>query len=343
MCNLITCFKRALYAVLLAISLQTSAAETILENGPYYGVNLAGAEFGTRNLPGTFSVDYIYSKHSEVDYYLDKGMNIVRLPFRWERVQLLPNAELNAAELKRINKIVDHATGQGALVILDLHNYARYHGDIVGGAQLSVSAFGDVWRKLALAFKHNPKVVFGLMNEPHLMPTEQWRDAANTAIAAIRDAGASNLILVPGNGYTGAHSWKSNWYGTPNSEVMLTIVDPIDHYAFEVHQYLDENSSGTGEVCISEEVGVKRLAKFTEWLKQNDRKGFLGEFAGADNPTCAEAVENVLSYIDANLDVWIGWTWWAGGPWWGNYPFSIEPKGGQDKPQMGWLEKHLMK
>jgi endoglucanase len=26
--------------------------------------------------------------------------------------------------------------------------------------------------------------------------------------------------------------------------------------------------------------------------------------------------------------------YWAGGPWWKNYPLSIEPRGGEDRPQM---------
>ncbi|HIB99683.1 TPA: glycoside hydrolase family 5 protein, partial [Candidatus Poribacteria bacterium] len=45
--------------------------------------------------------------------------------------------------------------------------------------------------------------------------------------------------------------------------------------------------------------------------------------------------------IDDNTDVWLGWTYWAAGPWWGDYMFSIEPKIGEDRPQMVILEKHI--
>ena len=44
-----------------------------------YGVNLAGAEFGSR-LPGTYGTDYTYPTHAEVDYFASKGMGIIRLP-----------------------------------------------------------------------------------------------------------------------------------------------------------------------------------------------------------------------------------------------------------------------
>ena len=37
-----------------------------------FGVNLAGAEFGS-NMPGTFNSDYTYPTASELDYYQSKN------------------------------------------------------------------------------------------------------------------------------------------------------------------------------------------------------------------------------------------------------------------------------
>src|SRR5690348_874190 len=53
----------------------------------YAGVNLPTAAFGSETVPGTYGKDYIYPQPSTVDYFADKGMNIVRLPVRWERLQ----------------------------------------------------------------------------------------------------------------------------------------------------------------------------------------------------------------------------------------------------------------
>ena len=49
---------------------------------------------------------------------------------------------------------------------------------------------------MATHYAGNARVAFGLMNEPHTMPTELWLADANEAIDAIRDSGAPNLILV---------------------------------------------------------------------------------------------------------------------------------------------------
>src|SRR5688572_819873 len=53
----------------------------------YTGVNLAGAEFGDSSLPGVYNTHYTYPRSNEVDYFIGKGMNTFRLPFRWERLQ----------------------------------------------------------------------------------------------------------------------------------------------------------------------------------------------------------------------------------------------------------------
>jgi endoglucanase len=308
---------------------------------PLRGVNLAGAEFGEGNLPGTYGTDYRYPTSSEVDYFGSKHMTVVRLPFRWERLQRTLDADFDADELGRLDGFVRDATSKGLNVVLDPHNYARYRGNPIGSDAVPNAAFADFWRRLALLYKGNDHVLFGLMNEPNSMPTEQWVSAANAAIAAIRAAGAPNLVLVPGNGWTGAHSWSESWYGTSNAQAMLAIHDAANNYAYEVHQYLDGDFSGRSDQCQSATIGSQAIAGFTQWLRANGKKGFLGEFAGGDNATCRAAIGDLLGNMEANADVWAGWSWWAAGPLWGDYIFSLEPVNGADRPMMNVLAPHL--
>lgn len=305
------------------------------------GVNLAGAEFGHEKLPGLHGTDYMYPSAASVAYYKAKGMNTVRLPFLWERLQPQLNQDFNDAELGRLKDFVGQVTSSGVTVMLDPHNYARYHGNLIGSAAVPNSAFADFWRRLATAFKGNDKVIFALMNEPHTMPTEQWLSAANAGLAAIRATGATQVVTVPGNAWTGAHSWLKNTYGTPNGTVMKGIVDPGKNMVFEVHQYLDGDSSGMDKNCVSTTIGAERVSDFTNWLRTNGYRAILGEFAGGANDTCNQAVDGLLAHLEANADVWSGWTWWAAGPWWGDYMFSIEPKDNTDRPQMSVLARHL--
>jgi aryl-phospho-beta-D-glucosidase BglC (GH1 family) len=331
------------------------------------GVNLSGAEFGGVPTPGNlgnYGSAYTYPTANEVTYYMGKGMNVFRLPFRWERMQPEQLGELRASELTRMDAFVNFATGAGATVIIEPHNFQRYYPDpsnfqqsaqgLVGTA-VPNAAFVDFWVKLADHYKDNGRVIFNLMNEPTTLPTEQLVATTNQAIAGIRGTGATNIIHVPGNAYTGAHSWTQNWYGTPNATAMLNVVDPAENMVFEVHQYLDWNSSGTANSASSNpqigtaaspnntNTGVQRLTAFTNWLKTHGLRGFLGEFAlpndrfgegskttgsTVNRPRVAdETLQAMLGYIAANDDVWEGWAWWGGGPWWnsGSYMFGLGP------------------
>jgi hypothetical protein len=63
----------------------TCSVRSLDQEARMFGVNLAGAEFGS--VPGTYGVDYTYPTSSELDYYAAKGVTLIRLPFLWERMQ----------------------------------------------------------------------------------------------------------------------------------------------------------------------------------------------------------------------------------------------------------------
>lgn len=304
------------------------------------GTNLSGPEFGP--IPGNYGTDYVYPAHGDVDYFVGKGFRIFRIPFLWERMQPTLQQPLDATELGRLEDLVSYATSKGAYALIDPHNYARYNGNIIGdtGSPVSTADFADFWSRLSAAFASDGHAIFGLMNEPHDMPTSLWLTDANAAIAAIRKSGAKNVIFVPGNSWTGAHSWTDGG-SSSNATVMLGVQDPLNDYVFEAHQYLDSDYSGTHPDCQSTTIGSQSLQAFTQWLQTNHLRGFLGEFGVANNTTCMAALDDMLSFVDQNRSLWVGWTWWSAGPWWGSYMFSIEPSNGMDAPQTATLVKHL--
>lgn len=301
------------------------------------GVNLAGAEFGEGHLPGTYGIDYYYPNSGEVDYFLSLHMNLIRIPFRWERMQRTLFAALDATELSRLDALVKYATSKGAWVMIDPHNYARYHINLIGSSAVPYSAFADFWKRLAAHYASNPKVLFDLGNEPNGVSAATVRDFSNAAITAIRQTGAKNFILVEGTLWTGAWTWVNSG----NAEAMQGITDPLNNYAIQVHQYLDADASGSADTCVSSTIGSQRLAEVSSWARTNNKKIFLGEFNFGNNSTCNAAAEDMLRYIDNNLNVWIGWSYWAAGPWWGNALRVIEPINGQDRPQTAILRKYL--
>jgi endoglucanase len=344
----------------------------------FTGVNLSGAEFGVSNnnvhLPGTYVSDYIYPNNSEVDYFTGKGMNTFRLPFRWERLQPTNSTPLNTTELNRMTTFVNYATSKGDNVILDPHNFERYYpatnnfqsstNGLIGGTVANTQGvvvtdamFADLWGRIATQFKDNPHVIFNLMNEPNAVNLNTLVGAENAAIAAIRAAGATNLILVPGTSYTGAWTWTNGNgnFGASNAVAMLGITDSGNNYAFDMHQYMDSNGSGTSASINNGDpmTGASRLMAATQWLQTNHLRGFLGEFAvdnsiiDGSNPSSNAmlgngVLNNMLQYMQANSDAWMGWTFWGGGPYWAsNSLFHIDPVSGVDRAVMPVLQQYL--
>jgi endoglucanase len=298
-------------------------------------VNLASAEFAPEKVPGIAGQDYIYPTKATAAPFAAMGMNSVRLPILWERIQPQVGQALDPEELKRLDASLDDLAGFEQ-VIIGIHNYGRYRGRVLGSA----AGLSDLWTRLAERYKNRPNVAFGIMNEPHGIAAGKWRNIAEATTVAIRRTGARNLVLVPGANWTGGHSWFSGRDGA-NSAALAGFADPGRNFAFEIHQYLDSDSSGTKSGCSGERIGRERLDKLTRWLRQQNARAVLGEFGADSSPTCLAALDDLLGFLRSNGDVWIGWNYWAGGDWWGDYAFSIQPLNGKDRPQTAVLRKHL--
>lgn len=331
----------AIRACGVALGLLAMTAQTALAAGACLrGVNLAGAEFGEEN--GVYGTAYIYPSDETIAYFAAKGFNSVRLPFSWSRLQTSLNAPFDPAEFERLKDAVQRLRAAGLTVVLDPHNYARYRGELIGSPAVPYESFAQFWTELAKVFANQDGVVFGLMNEPHTMPTEQWLGGANAAIAAIRATGARNLILVPGNSWTGAHSWMGDAYGGANGIVMLGIKDPLNHYAFEVHQYFDDDFSGTKDNCSRAEDAITAIESYTQWLRENGKRGYLGEFGVPKDEACIQALERMVDTVEQGRDVWIGWAYWAAGDWWPEEEaLNIQPTAAGDRPQLRGLSRAL--
>jgi endoglucanase len=341
--------KQGLLRVLVTTTVAAAAllvpiGDAMAQTPCFRGINLSGAEFG--KLDGVPFKDYTYPSAETVSYFANKGFDTVRLPFLWERLQPVLMKPFDKDETNRLKEAVALIRSHEMRVILDPHNYARYRNQIVGSNEVPNAAFGDFWARLASLYPNENDVIFGLMNEPFQMPVAQWLAAANTAATAIRSqAGANNLILVPGTAWSGAHSWMAPIDGEPNGVAMARFMDPGKNFAFEVHQYTDDDFSGTKANCSRGNDAVDALKKFTGWLKQNGFRGFLGEFgapAKAGKMRCIDVLNQMIGVVEENKDVWTGWSYWVAGDWWpATEPLNIQPTKDGDRPQLAALQPVL--
>jgi endoglucanase len=322
-----------LTAVMLACGVMTSAQAASIPSW-LTGVNLSGGEL---NWPqNRLGWNYVYPTQAELNYYSSKGFKLFRVPLLTGRIlSQSMSTDGGGRDWKALMALINQAAAMKSWVIVDIHQFGTMPSGLVGHDAAASADFVVAWSELAKRLKGTPNVIFGLMNEPNKQTATEWLSSANAAIAAIRKAGATQLILVPGSYWDGAWTWTSS----DNGSVMAGIKDPSNNYAVEVHQYLDRYSTGTVPDVVKGN-GKTSLAAFTAWARAHHVKGFLGEFGFATSADAMAEGKDMLAYLAANKDVWRGWTYWAGGPWWGNYMFSVEPANGVDKPQMNLLAKY---
>jgi len=126
--------------------------------------------------------------------------------FRWERVQPQLNSPLKSVELDRLRKCFDDAAAVGMAVIPNVHNYGYYaftasDYQTIGSTSVPVSAFRDLWVRLARAWKDHPAVVgYDIMIEPYNLPggVPTWERASQAAVNGIRSRDATTRIWVHG-------------------------------------------------------------------------------------------------------------------------------------------------
>jgi len=286
-------------------------------------------------LPGQFGVNYAFINKTTVDIFVDQEkVNFFRVTFLMERMCPLSfglGSRFNETYFSEFADAIIHITvTKGVYALIDPHNYMRYNdpsqqpftGSVIGDTSdpkaATTAQFQQFWRELARRFVNNPKVVFGINNEPHDMSTALVLLNNQAAINGIRAAGARQLILAPGNGFTGGHSWTqmsgSTGADLPSSDFMNQLVDPLHNTAIDVHEYLDIDFSGGHDECT--QPGPANLAALTTWLRDNNLKAVISEFGGGDNANCFQFIDDLLTYITAN-DEYIGWAIWAAGPLWG--------------------------
>ncbi|WP_282340595.1 glycoside hydrolase family 5 protein [Pseudomonas sp. PS02288] len=323
-----------LFATLLASAAQAQEAPPQL-----VGINVAGAGFSPGTLPGKHGTNYFFPPPDYFVQWKERGITWVRFSIVWERLQPQQFGDFDADYAARIDKTLEDAKANGIRVMLDVHNYGRYYGKIIGDADVPIKAYQDLMERIAERWsKDDTLYAYDLMNEPYGDAERYWFDVAQAGIDGVRKYDKTKTIYVEGRSWSSAQRWPGL------NDDLLKLVDPADNLVFSAHIYADKDSSGLYKQAMPDNydpmVVVKRVEPFVEWLRQHGKRGHLGEFGVPNNdPRWLPIMDNLLSYLQQNC---IPVTYWAAGPSWGrNYHMSIEPLDGKDRPQWPVLQKYL--
>ncbi|TVY87713.1 Endoglucanase EG-II [Lachnellula willkommii] len=278
----------------------------------FMGMNIAGFEFGCQ-IDGSCPTSSVTPPLStlgggdgagQMQHFVnDDQMNIFRLPVSW---QFLVNNKLgdtlDSTNFGKYDQLMQSCLSTGAYCAIDLHNFARFNGNIIGQSSdgPSDAQFADLWTQLATKYKSDTKVVFGLMNEPHDVDITAWANTVQLAVTGIRNAGASTqMILLPGNNFTSAATFVSNGSGA----ALIKVANPdasTDGLVLDIHKYLDVDNSGTHSDCTTDNISDAFSPCFTDFCAQN-------------------------AFLNQNSDVFLGYIAWGAGSFATSYTLSLTP------------------
>ncbi|MER5179196.1 cellulase family glycosylhydrolase [Streptomyces sp. NPDC002896] len=279
------------------------------------GVNRSGGEFMCVQGYGIWDgpVD-----DASVKAIADWNVNTVRIPLNEECWLGLDNIKPEYAGANYINavkELVARVEAHGMTPVVELHwSYGQYTGNSAGCSDVHASCQKPMpnmqytpsfWASVANTFKDDKAVVFDLFNEPYpdraTSTTEQawtcWRDGGTCSgigyevagmqdlVDAIRDTGATNLILAGGLAYSND---LSQWLTYKPS-------DPAGNLAAAWHVY-------NFNTCSNESCWDSTLAPVAAEVPLV--AGEIGE------NTCAHSfIDRVMQWFDDRDLSYLGWTW----------------------------------
>jgi hypothetical protein len=193
------------------------------------------------------------------------NVNAVRVPLNedcWLNINGVSASYGGTLYQSAISDYVNLLVGSGMVVILDLHWSAPGTEPATGQLPMADADHSTTfWSQVAAAFASNGSVIFDLYNEPYITDWGCWvsggscandgNGAAYTAagmatlLQAVRAAGAQNVVILGGLGYsTDFSQWVQSVNSIPSLAAPLNGIG-LDNVAASWHAY-DFNSEQSG-------------------------------------------------------------------------------------------------
>ena len=277
-----------------------------------HGVNRSGTEYACIQGYG-FSDEGPVDPQSVFDAMVPWKINAVRIPLNedcWLGINGAPAAYSGANYQNAIKTLVAEAEADGIYPILELHWSAPGTTQATGQNPMPDADHSvTFWTQVASTFKGDGRVVFEPFNEPYPDGNQDtatawscWKNGGGscsegysvagmqTLVTAIRNAGASNLVLLGGVEYSNS---LSQWQSYAPS-------DPAHNLGAAWHVY-DFNVCDT-VTCFNTQAAPVAAAVPVVMTEVGSQNG--GTF-----------LTTVLNWDDSHGVSYLAWTWDTWGGW----------------------------
>lgn len=293
------------------------------------------------NLTGGSDYDAFWSfpTTAEIRWAKRQGFDVVRVPYRWERLQPTLGGAFDAGHQTALDNVVREIVAQGMIAQPVAHNFG---GRVVVGGTGAIGApevkigtaslthahwedfclrLGGLWDDIS------DSVWLDLMNEPESLPLNGYATTTdhlvaiyNKGIVQVRAAGFTGRIVLEGNGYNNAQFFDTNpWYNagsTPPTSAdafHAGIVDSGNNWIASVHNYPEPDHGDDTSPIANARTLRTRMDNVLAWCTSTGRTVIVGEFGVNPNDQYGEAVaRDFLQLAIENADKIEAVVWWEG-------------------------------
>jgi endoglucanase len=238
------------------------------------------------------------------------GFNAVRVNLHaFRHMQAGKEWALRDTWFNTLDWVVQQATEQGLMVILDLHEFNAM-GDNPEGNREKFLAF---WRQLSAHCQKAPdRVVFEILNEPSKKLTpELWNEYWRAALAIIRQTNPTRTVIIGPAFWNSIDHLKELELPQDDRNLIVTVhyYKPMEftHQGAAWSSHKDKSGVAWAGSEAERQAIKDDFAKAVTWAKARNRPIFLGEFGAYDKAP----MESRARYTDAvaRTAESLGWSW----------------------------------
>jgi hypothetical protein len=283
------------------------------------GVNRPGGEYACVSATNPWDpADGSGNNQATITAMQGWKINAVRIPMNEDCWLNLNGVKLGGATYQSdIQTWVNLLLANNIYPILDLH-WTENNGAQANGQQPMPDAAHapTFWGQVAAAYKDSPKVIFDLHNEPYPDNNMEataawtcWRDGGTctgigyqvagmqSMLTAVRNAGATNLVLLAGIEYAND---LSQW-------MTYKPTDPAGNIAASWHVYLNSNYTSNHSLKMDADA-VAGIVPIVATEIGGILDGSCTATSGSDD---GSFITTVMTYLDGLTppQSYVGWSW----------------------------------
>ena len=278
------------------------AAVAPVSSGLHRGINILGAD------PIWMSPQRARFKARYFETIRQGGFDFVRVNAAALKF-VDPQTGIDPRYLRTLDWVVKNAQAAGLSVIIDEHdnNFCGVNAPVCT-ARLKV-----FWKQVAERYRGEPrKVLFEILNEPHLQMNDIWNQTVADIIAIIRQSNPTRIIVVGPNHSNNLANLDDLQLPPEDRNILVTF-----HY-YEPHDFTHQGAPwdytrtlrGVTWGSDADRAAIDRdFDRVAQWAQRNGRPILLGEFGAYDGGGAPVAMRALYTHAVASAAEKRGFAW----------------------------------